>query len=82
MRKDGLATPTQIHIALDGKPVDELIYPFLGDMDGDGAPDLLIGTRRKGRLLIYPNVRAAVDYVFTAPQWFDDREPTGRIPEG
>ena len=81
-RKNELANPTQIHVLLDGMPVNELMYPFLGDIDGDGKPDLLIGTRLKGRLLIYPDVRSATDHVLAAPQWFDEREPTGRIPAG
>lgn len=82
VRKDRLGKPSQIHIALEGEPVNDVIYPVLADVDGDGAPDLLVGTRMKGRLLVYPNVRAATDHKLTNSQWFDDKVPSGRIPEG
>jgi hypothetical protein len=66
-------------------------YPWVGDLDGDGKPDLLIGQGggpRKsengptGRLRVYRNTGGAGKPRFGAAGWFDDAVPTGRIPEG
>ena len=66
-------------------------YPWLGDFDGDGKPDLLVGRGggsskgalgREGRLRVYRNVGEAGAPRFGAPTLFDSLVPTGRIPEG
>jgi len=79
VRTDRLAEP--VRLVADGKPIDSG-YPFLGDLDGDGRPELLMGGDRTGRLLVYANVGTATNPRLGAPQWFDDRYPTGRVPKG
>src|SRR5262245_58649056 len=80
---DALAKPVPLEV--DGKRLTSDVYsfvPFVGDLDGDGLPDLLLGTREKGRLLVYRNVGTKTSPRLTEPQWFDDTVPTGRIPDG
>jgi FG-GAP repeat len=80
---DRLAPP--VRVEADGKPIasdDGVLFPFVGDIDGDGRPDLLLGTREKGRLLVYRNVGTKTEPRLSGPQWFDDTVPTGRIPFG
>ncbi|HYH63396.1 MAG TPA: hypothetical protein VD866_01725 [Urbifossiella sp.] len=79
LRSDRLAEPVRLEI--DGNPIDSG-YPFLGDIDGDGRPELLMGGDADGRLLVYASVGPPTAPRLGAPQWFDDRNPTGRIPKG
>jgi hypothetical protein len=82
-RKDGLARP--VPVQADGKPLVRkggALFPFVGDFDRDGRPDLLLGTAEDGRLLVYRNVGTRTSPRLSPPQWFDDRVPTGRIPAG
>lgn len=78
-RKDGLAPP--VSLEFDGLPL-EYVSPFLGDIDGDGRPDLLMGGDHTGRLCVYRNVGTPTQLRLSGPQWFDDRVPTGRVPKG
>jgi hypothetical protein len=66
-------------------------FPWFGDFDGDGKPDLLVGQygdsrpgklAGEGRLRIYRNLGTRERPRFGAPFWFDDAVPTGRIPKG
>jgi hypothetical protein len=80
---DRLAKPVPVKV--DGKPLVReggSLIPFVGDIDGDGRPDLLLGTREDGRLLVYRNVGTIGSPRLSGPLWFDDMVPTGRIPRG
>jgi glucose/arabinose dehydrogenase len=82
-----LARPVPVEV--DGKPlvrassyVSPFLFPFVGDLDGDGRQALLLGTQEDGRLLVYRNVGSKTSPRLSAPQWFDDTVPSGRIPKG
>ena len=80
---DRLAKPVPVEV--DGKPLVREgggLFPFVGDLDGDGRQSLLLGTAEDGRLLLYRNVGTKASPRLIAPQWFDDIVPTGRIPKG
>jgi hypothetical protein len=65
-------------------------FPWFGDFDGDGKPDLLVGQSRGdrklngpgGRLRVYRNTGKVGKPLFGKPTWFDEAVPTGRIPDG
>jgi FG-GAP repeat len=57
------------------------VFPALGDVDGDGRPDLMVGTAM-GRLRFFRNVGTAIQPRFAPPVWFDDLCPGGCIPTG
>lgn len=80
--RERLAQPVSVEV--DGQPLvrDELLIPFMGDLDGDGRHDLLLGTRSEGRLLVYRNVGSKGSVKLEGPRWFDETVPTGRIPSG
>ena len=78
-KADRLAPP--VAVELDGKP-QESGYPFLGDIDGDGRPDLLVGGDTDGRLRVFRNVGPRGGVRLAAPVWFDETVPTGRVPRG
>jgi hypothetical protein len=80
---DRLAKPVPVEV--DGNPLvceSGCLFPFVGDLDGDGRQALLLGTLEDGRLLVCRNIGTKVSPRLGAPQWFDDRVPTGRIPKG
>ena len=85
-RKDRLAEP--VPVEADGKPLARqgpgyaLEYPFAGDFDGDGRQDLLLGDRERGRLRVYRNVGTDAAPRLTAPVWFDELVPDGKVPYG
>jgi hypothetical protein len=62
-------------------------FPWFGDLDRDGKPDLLVGQSRSGKerggqLRVYRNTGERGKPRFGAFAWFDESVPTGRIPDG
>jgi hypothetical protein len=73
---------------------DDNSFPWVGDFDGDGKLDLLIGQHGHGKssddrvkshaghLRIYRNLGGKGAPRLAQPIWFNDKVPTGRIPAG
>jgi hypothetical protein len=64
-----------------------ILHPTFGDFDGDGKIDMLVGVKGddgdgKGRLLVYLNRGTNKAPEYAKPFWFDEANPTGRIPAG
>lgn len=72
-----------IPILADGKQIDVEhsghAAPFVGDFDGDGRKDLLVGEYYQGRLRIYRNVGTNVAPRFEKFSVFQDGTPEGCI---
>jgi hypothetical protein len=70
-------------IIAKGEPIDvEHVghaAPFVGDIDGDGRKDLLVGEFYKGRLRIYRNVGTNVEPKFDGFSLLQDGAPGGCI---
>src|SRR3954463_12407123 len=85
-RAEELAPP--VKVMAGGKPIDlsDAIghaAPFFGDIDGDGANDLLVGQFRDGQLRIYKNVGSTREPQFGANfTWFKAGADLGRVPSG
>jgi hypothetical protein len=78
-----LSSPVRIEAA--GKPIDTVIghaAPFVGDIDGDGVSDLLVGQFGGGELWIYHNDGTARQPKLAAGQKFKDGANTGVVPAG
>lgn len=79
-----LAPP--IHVQAEGKPIDVQIVghsaPFVGDIDGDGVRDLIVGQFDDGRLRIYRNLGTNLGPRFEAYRWFEAGGATGTVPAG
>ena len=56
--------------------------PFMGDFDGDGRPDLMVGEYNQGRLRVYLNQGDAAEPVFGKYEWFQAGAELGRVPTG
>jgi hypothetical protein len=77
----GLRDP--VPAVADGEPVVRAtLFPFVADLDGDGKPDLLLGTHTKGRMLLARNTGKPGAMAFGPPQWFDELNPDVTIPAG
>ena len=90
-----LAPP--VAITVGGVPIDLVAdskakwpgddsFPWVGDFDGDGKLDLLLGQHGRGKsieghLRIYRNLGGKSEPRLAEPIWFDDQVPTGRIPD-
>src|SRR5438270_9762538 len=78
-----LSPPVRIEAA--GKPIDTDIghaAPFVGDLDGDGVPDLLVGQFGEGKLWVYHNDGTAAAPKLAAGQFFKVGADLGRVPSG
>lgn len=65
-----LAPPVPIMAADEPLEVEGFAAPFLGDFDGDGVKDLLVGQFHLGRLRIYRNTGTNARPAFDSFQWF------------
>src|SRR5262245_55937766 len=87
-RPAGLAADLRmpVHVLVDGKPVDversAHAAPFVGDFDGDGIPDLLVGQFHNGALHIYRGTGATGERKFAPFEWFRAGGEMARVPEG
>jgi hypothetical protein len=80
---DELARPIPIEAA--GTPIDVDVghaAPFVGDFDGDGVKDLLVGQFGDGKLRVYRNAGTDAAARFEAVTWFRDGKEDGRVPAG
>lgn len=78
-----LASPVRLQAA--GKFIDTDIghaAPFVGDFDGDGVNDLLVGQFGDGILWIYRNVGTNSQPKLAAGVKFKDGQKDGRVPTG
>ena len=74
-----------VRIEADGKPIDTEVghaAPFVGDFDGDGTPDLLVGQFAEGKLRVYRNVATAREPRFDKFEWFKAGGDFGKVPYG
>ena len=56
-RSRGVGEP--VAVLADGRPIElpyRGLFPFVGDLDGDGRRELLLGTPDAGRLKVFPNL--------------------------
>ncbi len=82
-RASDLAPP--VRIEADGKPIDTDIghaAPFVGDFDGDGVHDLLVGQFGDGILWIYRNEGTNARPKLAAGVKFKKGEKDGTVPSG
>jgi hypothetical protein len=78
-----LAPPIRIEAA--GKPIDTDVghaAPFVGDFDGDGVQDLLVGQFGQGILWIYRNEGTNAQPKLAAGVKFQAGGEDGRVPTG
>jgi hypothetical protein len=67
-------------VTLDGSGYGGRLHPHYADFDGDGRIDQLVGVW--DRLLVYRNRGTNARPAYAPPAWFDEAEPTARIPAG
>ena len=82
---DGELLPP-VRVEAGGKPVDVErsghAAPFVGDIDGDGLPDLLVGQFDEGRLRVYRNIGTKGKPRFGPHTWFEAGGELGTVPVG
>jgi hypothetical protein len=74
-----------VRLEADGKPIDTAVghaAPFVGDFDGDGVKDLLVGQFGEGILWIYRNVGTNERPKLAAGVKFKEGKADGRVPTG
>jgi hypothetical protein len=80
---DEFLPPVRLEAA--GKAIDTQIghaAPFVGDMDGDGVRDLLVGQFGEGLLWIYRNEGTDARPKLAAGVKFKEGKVEGRVPTG
>ena len=78
-----LAPPVRIEAA--GKPIDTDVghaAPFVGDFDGDGVNDLVVGQFGDGILWIYRNEGSNASPKLAAGVKFKQGAKEGQVPTG
>jgi hypothetical protein len=74
-----------VRMEVNGKPIDTAVghaAPFVGDFDGDGVRDLLVGQFGDGILWVYKNVGSNAAPKLAAGIKFKDGTQDGRVPTG
>lgn len=75
-----------VPVMVGGRPLDVAQFghaaPFVGDFDGDGIPDLLVGQYRDGALRVYLGKSPPTRRDFHEYTMFRAGAQTGRIPAG
>jgi hypothetical protein len=81
-----LAQPTKVRAGGQVIDLSDAIghaAPFFGDIDGDGASDLLVGQFKDGQLRIYKNTGSTRQPQFDSNYtWFKAGADLGRVPSG
>src|SRR5262245_49869767 len=84
LRQAELSTPVKLTAA--GQAIDVgrsgHAAPFVGDFDGDGLPDLLVGQFHEGKMRVYLNEGKKGAPRFGKWSWFVAGGKTGRVPVG
>jgi hypothetical protein len=75
-----------VHVRVNGQPLDVQrsghAAPFVGDLDGDGTPDLLVGQFHDGALRVYPGRGGSGERTFGEFAWARAGTKQARVPEG
>jgi hypothetical protein len=75
-----------VKIQAGGRPIDVErsghSAPFVGDFDGDGKLDLLVGEYHDGRLRIYRNIGTNKEPKFDTFTWFQAGGKIANVPVG
>ena len=75
----------QLWLEAAGKVIDTDVghaAPFVGDIDGDGKSELLVGQFGDGILWIYRNEGSNSHPMLAAGKKFKDGKPEGCVPTG